>query len=140
MWFGCPLAISMRGAHALACEGFIQQPFHSANAFFILVRCPAESVQRWGLHEHAAISWTRHTEPTGATLQLPEALADRLLSLVSEEGVIEWTAAAEAHLITTLLPRKRLNFPLTPKEETGVISRVSGADLDEMFTRDYLAS
>ena len=37
-------------------------------------------------------------------------------------------------------PRKDIRLPLIPREETGMIFPVTGADLDEMFARDNIAS
>ena len=85
-----------------------------------------------------------------ATVQLPEALAHRLERLAEEEGTslggllrrlvseyVERRGAVSGHRSA---PRKDIHFPLIPKEETGVIRPVTGADLDEMFALDDFAS
>jgi len=85
-----------------------------------------------------------------ATLQVPEALAHRLERLAEQEGTsldgllrrlisehVERRGAVPGHRPS---PRKDVQFPLIPKEETGVIRPVTGADLDEMFAFDDLAS
>ena len=83
-----------------------------------------------------------------ATLQLPQALAHRLEKLAEEEGtsldglirrmVSEHVErrAASAHRSAV---RKNVRFPLIPKEETGVIEPVTGADIDEIFALDDFA-
>jgi hypothetical protein len=77
-------------------------------------------------------------------------LAHRLERLAEEEGTsvhgllrrlvsehVERRGAASAHRLT---PRKDVQLPLIPKEETGVIRPITGAELDEMFALDDLAS
>lgn len=85
-----------------------------------------------------------------ATVQLPEALAHRLERIAEEEGTdlnglirrlvsehAERRGAMSGHRIA---PRREVSFPLISKEETGVIYPVTGADLDDMFALDDLAS
>jgi len=84
----------------------------------------------------------------GATVQLPEVLARRLETLAEEEGMsvdrliqrlvaehLERRNALSAH---GSVLRKEVRFPLIAKEETGIVSPVTGADLDEMFGSDGL--
>jgi hypothetical protein len=54
--------------------------------------------------------------------------------------VSEHLERRQSSLGRSVSPRKDVQFPLIPKEETGVITPITGLDLDEMFTRDYLAS
>ncbi len=86
-----------------------------------------------------------------ATLQLPEALARRLQELALQEGasldgLIRMLIAehAEIHHGTPqsnpLRQRTDIRLPLIPREETGLIQPVSGADLDDMFSHDDFAS
>ena len=87
-------------------------------------------------------------------MQLPEVLAHRLETLAREEGtsvdgLIRRLVSEHLERRKRLsgpsagdrsTPRKDVRFPLIPKEETGVIVPVTGADLDEMFASDDLAS
>jgi hypothetical protein len=85
-----------------------------------------------------------------ATVQLPEALAHRLERLAEEEGTsldgllrrlvsehVERRGPVSGH---RSVPRKDVRFPLISKEETGVIQPVTGADIDEIFALDDIAS
>ncbi len=87
-----------------------------------------------------------------ATVQLPEALAQRLESLAQEEGTsvdglirrlvaehLERGHLRSAHEVRTV-SRKEVRFPLISEQETGVIFPLSGADLDEMFAREDFSS
>jgi hypothetical protein len=85
-----------------------------------------------------------------AMVQLPEVLAHRLEMLAQEEGtsvdglvrrmVSEHLERRKAPAPRVCAPRGEVRFPLIPKEDTGVISPVSGADIDEMFACEDLAS
>ena len=85
-----------------------------------------------------------------ASVQLPEALAQRLEKLAEEEGtsldgLIRLLVAEHAERRKGVSGhrsgvRKEVRFPLIPIEETGVILPVTGAALEEMFALDDLAS
>ncbi len=80
------------------------------------------------------------------TIQLPETLARRLEDLAKAEGVtidvllrrfVSEHGERRRHLGAN---RKLVDFPLISLDEARVILPVSGADIDEMFARDHLAS
>ena len=83
-------------------------------------------------------------------MHLPQALAHRLESLAEEEGTsvdgllrrlvsehVERRGVVSGH---RSVPRRDVQFPLIPLEETGVIQPVTGADIDEIFALDDIAS
>ena len=85
-----------------------------------------------------------------ATVLLPELLVHRLERLAQEEGIsldrliqrlvsehLERPKGSFAHRSG---PRKSVRLPLISREETGVMMPVTGADLDEIFACDDLAS
>jgi len=86
----------------------------------------------------------------GATVQLSEVLAHRLEALAEEEGtsvdrliqrlVAEHLERRDALSAHGSVLRKKVRFPVIAKEETGIVSPVTGADLDEMFGREDFAS
>jgi hypothetical protein len=81
-----------------------------------------------------------------ATVQLPDALADRLERLARQEGTS--LPGLIERLLTEHLEQHKASppgnhetrLPLIPKRQTGVVLPVTGADLDEMFAREDLAS
>jgi len=83
-----------------------------------------------------------------ATLQLPQALAHRLEELAEEEGtsldglirrMVSEHVERRGMSAHRSAVRKDVRFPLIPKEETGVIEPVTGADIDEIFALDDFA-
>jgi len=81
-----------------------------------------------------------------ATVELPEPVLRQLEVLASREGA---TAAdlirrlVEGHVANSQPPVQRsLNvpLPLIPATETGPIQPVTGADVDELLSRDHLPS
>jgi hypothetical protein len=85
-----------------------------------------------------------------ANVLLPELLVHRLERLAQEEGtsldrliqrlVSEHLERRKGAAALRSEPRKSVRLPLISKEETGVIMPVTGADLDEIFACDDLAS
>jgi hypothetical protein len=85
-----------------------------------------------------------------ATVQLTEALADRLVRLAMEEGttldgLVQRLVSEHLERRKSLpgrrsVPPKDVRFPLIPGEETGTISPITGADLDDMFASDDFTS
>jgi hypothetical protein len=65
-----------------------------------------------------------------ATMQPPELLP----RLIPEHGERRRTSTGQR-----VARREDVNFRLIPKEETGLIMPVTGADLDQMFALDSLA-
>jgi hypothetical protein len=81
-----------------------------------------------------------------ATVQLPDALADRLERLAELEGIslpgLIRRVLAE-HLEQHPVPSPangETRFPLIPKRQTGVILPVTGTGLDKMFASEDLPS
>ena len=84
-----------------------------------------------------------------ATMQLPEPLLRRLEKLADEEGtsldgllrrlISEHGERYRSSSGQRVARRQDVNFPLIPKEKTGLIMPVTGADLDEIFALDSLA-
>ena len=81
-----------------------------------------------------------------ATVQLPDALVNRLERLAEQEGIsvpglIQRLVAEHVQQAEPVASRKRdARLPLIPRERTGVVLPVTGADLDEMFAREDLTS
>jgi hypothetical protein len=81
-----------------------------------------------------------------ASVQLPDALVSRLERLAEQEGtsvpgLIQRLVAEHVEHTDPIASRKRdAHLPLIPREKTGVILPVTGADLDEMFAREDLTS
>jgi hypothetical protein len=67
-----------------------------------------------------------------ATMQPPELLP----RLIPEHGERRRTSTGQRVVKTR---RQDVNFSLIPKEKTGLIMPVAGADLDQMFALDSLA-
>jgi hypothetical protein len=81
-----------------------------------------------------------------ATVRLPDALAHRLERIAKQEGIS--IGDLIRRLVSEHLERRHplsvsrneIQFPLIPKQETGVVYPVTGAGLDEMFAREELSS
>jgi hypothetical protein len=84
-----------------------------------------------------------------ATINLPENLAFRLEDLAREEGIS--LDALISQLVSEHLDRRKsgpsgpsdrkpVGFSPLPKEETGVIRSLTGAEIDEIFaSEDFLS-
>ena len=85
-----------------------------------------------------------------ATVQLPEALLNRLERLAVEEGtsldgllqrlVSEHVEHRRVVSGQHSRLRRDVQFPLIPREVTGEIRHVTGAEIDEMFALDDFIS
>lgn len=80
-----------------------------------------------------------------ATFELSERVLRDLEALALEEGttperVIEQLLAEHGHRRSPLVTKQQVRLPLIPIAETGPIKAFSGADLDDIFAREDLAS
>jgi hypothetical protein len=80
-----------------------------------------------------------------ATIQVPENLADRLQSMAQEEGIavgdlIGRLVAEHDNRVHSRSEKLPISFKPIPREETGEVRSLTGAEIDQILADEDLRS